>query len=161
MSVRTFVRATACVIGVVLTGCVTPPSGNDAPSSSATKASPVPSATETLEQRHRERALAYEGERNWADALVQWELLTLLKPDAAEYRDAVVATRKRIRAATAGLSKAAEFARRQGNLDQATLLYLRVLNLDREDSAAAQALRDIDAERTQRAYLNRPPRGIM
>ena len=69
--------------------------------------------------------------------------------------------RKRIRDTTASLSSAAEQARRQGNLDQATLLYLRVLNVDRDNAAAAQALRDIDAERTRRSYLNRPPRGAM
>jgi tetratricopeptide (TPR) repeat protein len=148
--------------GAMLTGCVTPPTDERAPSpgppAEQTPASRPP-ATDGLEQRHRERAQAYEREGNWADALVEWELLALIKPDAVQYRDAAAATRARIRAATAGLLRAAEFARRQGNLDQATLLYLRALNLDREDAAAAQALRDIDAERTQRAYLNRPPRG--
>jgi hypothetical protein len=100
-------------------------------------------------------------ERNWADALAQWELLALLKPNAQEYRDALADTRKRIRDAADGLSRAAEQARRQGNLDQATLLYLRLLNIERDNAAAAQALRDIDAERTQRTYINRPPRMVM
>jgi len=97
-------------------------------------------------------------ERNWADALVQWELLALLKPDSRDYRNALAETRSRIRESAGGFARAAEQAHKQGNLDQATLLYLRVLNVDRDNAAAAQALRDIDAERTRRAYLNRPPR---
>ncbi|MEQ1776485.1 MAG: hypothetical protein ABL891_22100 [Burkholderiales bacterium] len=144
-------------------GCVTPP--GDAPTGSATVTAPAQAApassTDALEARHHERAQTYVRERNWADALVQWELLALLKPDAQEYRDALADTRKRIRDAADGLSRAAEQARRQGNLDQATLLYLRLLNVERDNAAAAQALRDIDAERTQRSYINRPPRMVM
>ncbi len=114
-----------------------------------------------MEARHRERAQAYARERNWADALVQWDLLTLIKPETQEYRDAIAETRKRIHDASTSLSAAAEQARRLGNLDQATLLYLRVLNVDRDNAAAAQALRDIDAERTRRSFINRPPRMVM
>jgi hypothetical protein len=33
--------------------------------------------------------------------------------------------------------------------------------VDRENTAAARALRDIDAERTRRSYINRPPRVVM
>jgi tetratricopeptide (TPR) repeat protein len=145
------------------TGCVAPPP-SDTPASPATVTEPTqaaPSSIDALEARHRERAQSYVRERNWADALAQWELLALLKPNAQEYRDALADTRKRIRDAADGLSRAAEQARRQGNLDQATLLYLRLLNIERDNAAAAQALRDIDAERTQRTYINRPPRMVM
>ena len=130
-------------------------------SAPAVAPSSASSPAAALAERHLERAQAYARERNWADALVHWELLALLNPDAKEYRDSIVEMRKRIRDATASLTSAAEQARRQGNLDQATLLYLRVLNVDRDNVAAAQALRDIDAERTRRSYLNRPPRGAM
>jgi hypothetical protein len=152
----------------ILSGCVVTPNSEPAPGSppAAPVLAPTPvtaqsarSLIDALEHQHRERAQAHEGERNWADALVQWELLTLLKPDSQEYRDAVVATRSRIQAATAGLLRAAELARKQGNLEQAALLYLRVLNLDRGDASAAKALREMDIERTQRTYFNRPPRG--
>lgn len=157
MSARTLGLAAACA---ALSGCVTPPSGGPA-DTPAPAAAPSPRPAATLEARHLERAQAYASARNWADALVQWELLALLKPDAQEYRNSIAQTRKRIHDATAGLSGAAAQARQQGNLDQAALLYLRVLNVDRDNVAAAQALRDIDAERTRRSYLNRPPRGVM
>jgi tetratricopeptide (TPR) repeat protein len=158
MSARTLGLAAAVA---ALSGCVTPPPavGPADTSTPAVALSPAPAAA--LEARHLERAQSYASARNWADALVQWELLALLKPDAQEYRNSIAQTRKRIHDATVGLSSAAAQARQQGNLDHATLLYLRVLNVDRDNVAAAQALRDIDAERTRRSYLNRPPRGAM
>lgn len=146
----------------MVSGCVTPPASDPPPISAPAPApAQAPLPADALEARHRELARAYARERNWADTLVQWELLALLKPDSQEYREGVTETRKRIRDAAAGLMRAAEQARQQGNLDQATLLYLRVLNVDRDNAVAAQALRDIDAERTRRLYLNRPPRMVM
>lgn len=149
-----------CVPCVTLSGCVTPPAADPpatpAPVPGPVQAAPTPAAA--LEERHHAHAQAFMRERNWADALVQWELLALLKPDSQEYRNALIATRARIREAADGFMRAANQARAQGNLDQATLMYLRVLNVDRENAVAAQALRDIDAERTRRSYINRPPR---
>ncbi len=150
--------AAACV---VLSGCVAPPAA-DPPTKSApdpvTRPAPAQPSTEALEAHHRERARAHSSARNWADALVHWELLALLQPDSQEYRNGVADTRRRIRETADAHARAAEQAQRQGNPDQATLMYLRVLSVDRDNTAAAQALRDIDAERTRRAYLNRPPR---
>jgi hypothetical protein len=168
MKARTFALAAFCAL---LYGCVTPPGeeqpdgrepatpGSSTGSPAADPAAPAASPLAVLEEHHRALAQTYVRERNWADAVVQWELLLLLKPDSAEYRNAAEESRAQIRNAAASLLPAADHARRLGNLDQATLLYLRVLNIDRENAAAAQALRDIDAERTKRAYINRPPRG--
>jgi tetratricopeptide (TPR) repeat protein len=164
-------NATAAAICVACAGCVTPPAEApadarppDAPIAGSPAPEPPPSAgspLEALEEQHRALAQSRARERNWADALVQWELLLLLKPESREYRNAVEETRKHIRSAAAQWLPAADLARRQGNLDQAILLYLRVLQVDRDNAAAAQALRDIDAERTRRAYIHRPPRGSM
>jgi Flp pilus assembly protein TadD len=149
------------LLAIAVAGCATAP-GPDAPDASATpRAAPTSSAAETFEQQHRERAQQYTRDRNWADALVQWELLALLRPDSREYRDAAEDARKRIRDGAAALLNLAAQAQRQGNLDQATLLYLRVLNMDRDNATAAQALRDIDHERNRRQYYNRAPRMAM
>ena len=165
MSLQTNTRMIGIVIVlaacVTLAGCVTPPVSDPPAQPTTTPTQTTTASTDALETRHHARAQAYTRERNWADALVQWELLVLLRPDAQAYRDALTETRKRIRDAADGYARAAEQARRQGNLDQATLLYLRVLNVERNNAAAAQALRDIEAERTQRAYINRPPRMAM
>jgi hypothetical protein len=160
MNMRIAVLSLVCIAGTQMAGCVAPPSVESAPRPAQAEPPPV-SALEALEKRHREFAQSYAQERNWPDALVQWELLALLQPESQEYRNAVAQTHKRIRDAADRLLRHAEQTRRQGKLDQATLLYLRVLNVDRENTAAAQALRDITAERTRRAYINRPPRGMM
>ena len=145
----------------VVAGCATPPTA-EAPRTVAPTVQPAStSITDALEARHRERAQAAMRERNWADALVQWDMLSLLNPNAQEYRDGIAQARNHIRESASAFTRAAEQARLQGNLDQATLLYLRVLNVDRENTAAAQALRDIDAERTRRSFTNRPPRVVM
>jgi tetratricopeptide (TPR) repeat protein len=160
MTARVGSLVAVATIAWSLSGCATPPAGDPA-SSPATTPEPAQSApipVEALEERHYQRAQAYARERNWADALLQWELLALLKPDSQQYRNAIAQTRARIRETADTHARAAEQARRQGNLDQATLMYLRVLSVDRDNIAAAQALRDIEAERTRRAYLNRPPR---
>lgn len=166
MKSRFVVSAALCA---VLSACAISPASDpvpgtavadpEAPSSPGESTDASRQAAEALEGTHRERALAYVRTHNWADALVQWELLTVLNPRSQEYRSAIAETRARIHTIASDLLNSAARARQTGNLDQATVLYLRVLNVDRENAVAAQALRDIDAERTRRAYLTRPPRG--
>ena len=79
--------AACALLLCLLSGCVTPPADP------ASRPAPDPdlatsSAIDALEARHHEQARTYTRERNWADALVQWELLVLLKPDATQYRNA-------------------------------------------------------------------------
>lgn len=155
----TLTLATLCA---AFAGCGSTPRVETPPSALPADTAPPPaphalSTTGTLEARHRQRALAFASDQQWADALAHWEVLALLNPDNTEYRDAVAKTLARISKLTADLLRDAERARQREQLDQATVLYLRVLNLDREHAVAAQALRDIDAERTRRAYANRPP----
>lgn len=165
------VAITLAALYAALSGCATPPAPQDgtgakpppapAPAAKSDAETTPAAALDALEEHHRELAQAAMREGNWADALVRWELLTLIKPASREYRDAITETRGRITASAASLLRSADQARKNGNLDQATTLYLRVLTVDRENTAAAQALREIDAERTKRAYLTRPPRGTM
>ncbi|HSM78063.1 MAG TPA: hypothetical protein VLT57_10575 [Bryobacteraceae bacterium] len=147
-------------LGALIAGCATPPSVE--PPSAAISSTPSTSPlAQTLEATYRERAAAFTRDRRWADALVQWELLALLRPDFPEYRDEIEQTRKRIHQIAAESLGAAEQARRRGNLNQATTQYLRALSVDRDNARAAQGLREIERERTRRAYLNRAPRTSM
>lgn len=150
-------------LGALLAGCATPPTPDAPPApvrapSATTMQQPHMAA---IEQAYLEKAQTCMRERRWADALVQWELLALLNPSAQNYRDEIEALRKHIRSTAAELLNAAEMARRRGNLNQATLEYLRVLNVDRGNIAAAQALREMEKERARRQYLNRAPRMAM
>lgn len=113
------------------------------------------------ERTLRERAERHMEQQRWADALLQWELLLLLRPDAQTYREQAERTRRTIRDAAERSLALAEQARRSGNLDRAVIEYLRVLSVDRGNARAAQALRDIERERTRRNYMNRPPRVVM
>jgi hypothetical protein len=161
------IRNASCIAALgaaLLAGCVTPPAA-DVPLAPAEAAPPAPSVrqphTAAIEQAHLEKAQSHMRERRWADALVQWQILALLNPSAQNYRDEIEALRTRIRSIASGLLNAADNARRRGNLSQATLDYLRVLNVDRDNTAAAQALREIEKEQVRRQYLNRAPRVVM
>lgn len=144
--------------GCAIPPAESPPTSPDTPSSTVPSQSSGVSPGDAFEERHRARARANARDGNWADALVHWELLALVRPTNPEYREALAETRANIARQAAHLMHLGELARKQGNLDQAELWFLRVLNVDREHAAAAQALRDIEADRTKRAYSNRPPR---
>ena len=155
------------VLGVALLlgaagGCaVPPPVEQPATPEIAAPAPRAPAMADEAERVLRERAAAHVQQRRWADALLQWEMLVLLRPEIADYRERAEATRLRIRETAEKSLALAEQARRSGNLDRAMLEYLRVLSLDRDNERAAQGLRDIERERTRRNYMNRPPRVVM
>ena len=115
----------------------------------------------STEQAWRERALASARERRWADALVQWELLALLRPDSEEYRTQQKLTRERISDAVRRSLAEGDQARQRGDLDSAQAEYLRVLSLEHGNAQAADGLRAIERARVQRSYLNRKPRLVM
>lgn len=137
----------------VLVGCGTPPPGPNLAASSASGASATSAAG--FEQQYRERASTAQRQGRLADAAIAWEVLTVLRPDSRDYRDALADTRRQINAAVAErLSRAAQ-AQRRGDLDAATQGYLAVLALQPDATAAADALRSIERERVRRQQLGR------
>lgn len=151
------------VVGAWLAGCTTVPAPETPPVTVHAPAAPAvrQPPTAAIEQTYLEKARTYMRERRWAEALVKWELLVLLDPAQQNYRDEVEALRKRISDTASELLRSAAQARRRGNFNQATVEYLRVLNVDRHNETAAQALREIENERIRRLYLNRAPRTAM
>lgn len=142
---------------LVLAGCVTPPPAPAPAPVQPVRAVPPPPA-DTIEQSYRQRAAALTADRRLGDAVVQWELLTVLRPDSREYRNELEAARRRAAEAADAHVKAGEQARQRGNLDQAQTLFLRALSADPANAQAASALKAIETERTRRAWLTRPPR---
>lgn len=118
-------------------------------------------ATNSAEAVYRSRAESLMARRDWAAAAVQWELLTLLRPDVSDYAAQLLATRKRIADALPERLRAGQVARQRGDVDQATAHYLRALSLDPLNEAAARALREIELERTRRSELGRLPRPVV
>lgn len=153
-------RRAVAALAVLLAACVSepvsvaPPTRRSVPTLNAPAGLPVAD----LERSYRERAPALSRDGRWAEARALWEVLVLLQPDSADYRAQLEQTQKRIGEAVAERLKAAEKARQAGELDRATLRYLRVLSVDPQNVAAARALREMEAERVKRAYLARPPR---
>ena len=136
MNQRSLLLAVVCA---ALWGCavspeVAAPSGAPgqlpAPAAAPASTQPLHSGLDALEERHRTLAQSFTNDGNWADALVQWELLALIQPQVQSYRDAVADTRARIARLTANLLPSAQLARKQGNLDQAEVLFLRVLKVE-------------------------------
>jgi len=146
-------------LALSLAGCVTAPVQESTPTEPVRPT--LPSREQSLERDYRARAASLMREGRWADANVQWELLLLLRPGSADYRTQLDVARKHIADIAAEAIELASSARKRGELDAATTQYLRALAADRDNLAAAQGLRDIERERTRRAYLNRPPRAVL
>ena len=140
----------------ILAGCATP---RPDPTQSTTSSAGASAASDAgFEQQYRERASTAQRQGRLADAAIAWEVLTVLRPDSRDYRDALADTRRQISAAVAErLSRAAQ-AQRRGDLDTATQGYLAVLALQPDSTPAADALRSIERERVRRQQLGRSSR---
>lgn len=139
----------------LLVGCATP---SAPPPAGAPPATAAAAAHAGFEQRYRERAMTAARQGRLADAALAWEVLTVLRPDRRDYRDALAQTRRDIDAALAERLPRAAQAQRRGELDTATQLYLGVLALQPDSAAAADALRAIERERVSRQQLGKPSR---
>lgn len=140
----------------MLVGCASPSSDSNRASTSSVGASAA--STAGFEQQYRERASSATRQGRLADAAIAWEVLTVLRPDSRDYRDALADTRRQISAAAAERLARAAQAQRRGDLDAATQGYLAVLALQPDSNPAADALRGIERERVRRQQLGRPSR---
>ena len=144
----------ACLLAACGSAPVEKPPAEEAPLPPVTTASPLPA----FEKAQQERALGLARQGRLADAAVAWEVLSVLRPDVAEYRDRLAETRQQIDEGVADHLQKAEQARRRGELDAAQAQYLQVLSLQPEHAAAADALRAIERERNKRSYLGKRSR---
>ena len=110
------------------------------------------------EQRLRERALGQGRQGRIAEAALSWEILTVLRPDIADYRDRLAEIRRVADVALADRLQRAAQAARRNDLDTAATHYLAVLALQPDHAQAAEALRGIERERNKRSYLGKPSR---
>jgi len=147
----------ACALA--LSGCASaPPSGPPADHAAAPSPGQQEQAVGRFEGLQRVRALQLEDEGQWADAAWTWEVLVVLRPAHAPYRERAAALRQRIAAAVAEQLERAEAAQRRSAPDQAATHYLRALALQPDHAQAADALRALERERNRRMYLGKPSR---
>lgn len=115
-------------------------------------------AASPFEMAQMQRAQEQVKEGQLAEAAWTWEALTVLRPENANYRDSLAATRQLIDSGVAERTEKAKAAHKRGDLDGATSGYLSVLALQPDNEAAAEALRGIEKERNRKSYLGTPSR---
>jgi len=113
------------------------------------------SSVAAFERTQLERALQFTQQGRHAEAAEAWEVLVLLRPDVAAYRDRLEQAQARAESDAGDHLRRAEQARRRGDLDMAQTQYLMVLQLQPDHAQAADALRAIERERNRRSYLGR------
>jgi len=149
-------RLALLLLSVLMTACgsapVTTPSGQPVDDGVAVGVSPQVGA---FEARQRERAQQLTRQGRLADAAVAWEILTVLRPEVAEYRERLADMRRQIDSAVADRLQRATQAQRRGDADAAMQQYLAVLALQPDHAQAADALRAIERERNRRNYLGK------
>jgi len=115
---------------------------------------PLPPSTESvlkafeLQQREAARSAARQG--HWADAQWAWDIVLALDPGDAEAAAQRAAAKAAGAAAVAERLPRAQLAQQRGEWESAARLYLEVLAIDPAQSAAADALREIERVRTRR-----------
>lgn len=147
---------TATVCLAALAGCASSPPTSSTATNVATGA--LTTSATAFEQHYRDRAVNAQRQGRLADAAIAWEVLTVLRPESREYREALADTRRQIDAAVAERFPRALQAQRRGDLDAAMQGYLAVLALKPDSTPAADALRSIERERVKRQQLGRSSR---
>ncbi|QPF75645.1 hypothetical protein G8A07_23835 [Roseateles sp. DAIF2] len=146
---------------LALAGCSSLPSGQPAGSPPAVDpATPAPAGTPlaAFETAQQQRAQDLERQGRLAEAAWAWEVLTVLRPANADYRESAAALRRQIDTAVADRLQRAQQAHKRGELDAASTQYLTLLSLQPDHVQAAEALRGIERERNRRLYLGKPSR---
>lgn len=112
-------------------------------------------ASEAFEQATLTAAQTQMQQGHLAEAAMNWEVLSVLRPDKPGYAQQLAQTRTQVSQKVRELLPAARQARQRGALDEATQRYLAILALQPDNTAAAQALRDIEQQRNKQLYLGR------
>lgn len=150
-----------CAAGfLALAGCGSPPPSPIGAAAEEEASVPVhtPTSPAAFEQKLRERALGQGRRGHLAEAATSWEILTVLRPESAEYRDRLEETRRLIDATVPERMQRGAQALKRGELDAATSHYLAALALQPDNLQAADALRGIERERNRRNYLGKSAR---
>lgn len=107
-------------------------------------------ALSAFRRRQQEAARAAEQQGRWSDAIWAWDVVLALDPDDPEARARRPAAAGAADKAAGERLQQARTAQQRGDRDTAVQLYLETLALRPDDSAAATALREIEAARAPR-----------
>ncbi len=149
----------AAALLVLLVAACTPPPAVRVPEPEP-PAPPLVSENAQRQAVARHRKLAQDATRagDLAAAATQWQILTLLVPTDAAYRDALATARAGIATGVREQISAANAALAAGEQERAAQAALRALALDPENADAARLLRDVDKRRMARTQADRANR---
>lgn len=105
---------------------------------------------ESFEDRQRAQAETAMQQRRWADALWAWDVVLALAPRDAKAREQRHRVRVQAEAAAAERRTRARQVRQKGDADGAMRLYLDALAHWPDDAESAEALREMERQRTRR-----------
>lgn len=167
-------RDALILAAVVTAGCTSVPTSERKSTDQGDSANPVPALIQVsppppppppppgtdaaFEQQTREQADQLMEAGRWAEAVVQWEILTLFRPHQAEYAGKLAEARNQASNSASESLVAAVEARKRGETRRAETLYLRALSADPGSVAAADALREMERERATSAYSSQMAR---
>lgn len=111
-------------------------------------------AVESFEDRQRAQAETAMQQRRWADALWAWDVVLALEPRDVRAREQRNRARAQAEAAATERRARAQQARQKGDVEGAMKLYLEALSQWPDDAEAADALREMERQRTRRGNVN-------
>ncbi len=146
---------TAVTVLSLLGACASPSTdvSQAAPARSQVVAEVDP-ALVAFEQRHRQAAQAASNEGRLADALWHWDIVLALHPHDESVRRQRTQLLDRAQAQVQDRMNKAQQAQQQGHTDSAQRLYMEALAAQPTHRAAADALREMERQRTRRGQVN-------
>lgn len=132
------------------------PPGADAPRVAPRRAPPPevrPSGWPAFVERQRSIAEVAAQQGRWPDALWAWEVVLALHPDDPGALAGRAGAQAAVSQGVAERRPRAQAARQRGDWDAAQRLNLEILAMAPDDDAAADALREIERQRTRRGNV--------
>jgi tetratricopeptide (TPR) repeat protein len=139
----------------LLAGCAQVPTAPPSAPAAAQRLSPQDERLHLAAAKHQHLANQAKQAGDLATAATQYQILTLLAPNDATYRNELAATRAEIGRRVKENLAAGNAALRSGDSDRASEAMLKVLALDPENIEAAKSLREIEAQRLSRIQAGR------
>jgi len=151
-------RRTVVVAALLATGCTPPPVIRTPDPEPAIPPHFSDNPKRQAEERHRKLALDATRAGDFATAVTQWQIVTLLAPADVSSRDALAAARASRAKGVSEQMAAATVALAASDFERAAQAALRTLALDPVNDEAARMLRDLDRRRMARIQADRAAR---
>jgi hypothetical protein len=145
---------TAVTLLSLLCACASPSSDTVGSAPTRIEISAVDPALAAYEQRHRQAAKTASNDGRLADALWHWDIVLALHPQDEAVRRQRTQLQDRAQAQAQDRMNRAQQAQQQGNTEGAQRLYMEALAAQPTHRAAADALREMERQRTRRGQVN-------